>query len=1303
MGERTGREAVRRPERTADTAPDRARDRTAEVRRRAASRVLGTHDVADVPVGAATPPARLWRGAPDRHEREARTVGPALARRAPAAGRPAAVDRPPGLVARRAPRPDPGLGGGRTLSVVERQRFEPSLGVDLTDVRVHDGLAAKRAAAERRAHAFTFGNHVVLGYTGQHGGPGPRAAVLAHELVHVRQQAVPSRLGGGGSARGPPAAPGGHVTCAPLGVQCWEAGDLVPGFVSSAARAVADAGSAAVGAVAEAGEAAFDWVLDGVRSAARALPGYSLVAQVIGRDPITGDAVVVERSGLVDLLLTYGPFGPAVSAVLETAQVIGQVFDTISAGLEANRLTRQRVVDDIAAAFREFTLRNGIAANLAIIRRYVDAFLTDLRTFIGQIADRVIEIVRAVVVDLAEPLLESETIKPVWDLTKQVLHNDPLRGVPVEAPTVEILAGFLRLIGKQDALEQMRERGTLQETADWLDTQVETFAGLVGQLGALFSNAWAAIQPANLPHLLDTLPALASQAFALIQGVASFAATVILKVLELVKTALLGWLSQYAHEVPGFHLITVIIGRNPFTDEVVPRTAENLIKGFITLLPGGEATYAGLAESGVITEAATRIESEMTRLGITLELVTTTFLGVWNAVTLESLLTPVETFRRIVGLFGDPISRIFEFIRVVIEVVITLVLRLMSFPTELLGSIVSNTLAAIEDIKRDPVGFLVNILQALKAGFLAFFDHIGTYLLEGLTAWLFRGLGQIGITIPTQWSLASALDLVLQVLGLSTELLWRKLGEHIGEERVAQIREAIGMLTGAWAFIRDVQERGLAAIWDYVQSQLSGLWDTVLSMAREWVMTRVIEAVTARLISMLDPTGVMAVINGAIAFFDAVQSAIEYIREILEIINMYVMTFAAVAAGNIEPGAQMIERGLAAAIPVAIGFLANQVGLGNIPAKIVEIIQSLRQMVEQAIDWLIAQALRLGQAALNALGLGSARAGEPVPQPGAEPGVLVIDEPVPEAGTTHHLRADGPGHTLVLHTDPIPLTRMPDPDGTLAPLITRYTQARATYDAALAQRSQDLAARRTTDAADLRLRQSRAEIDAVVELLVAAIRGTSTATDPGASAPNIGLVERHGEHPTRIRGPANSRIRSDELIWQTESEHVLPFATGRSMWRALRLVPTLRGEVEDEEQTTIVIYFRAARIKTPVDNEISRAAEAAGRAVGRAFQRRLEVVEELGTGADADAVPRFIDAVEQALIPARERAVERTCSAIEVENGETEAGHNRTNSQRRGGESPVPGEAAVRAAAEAQYQDLVRLLREAIDRELEGE
>ena len=101
--------------------------------------------------------------------------------------------------------------------------------------------------------------------------------------------------------------------------------------------------------------------------------------------------------------------------------------------------------------------------------------------------------VRAAAVDFAEPLVQNPEIKPVLGPGRQGVPLRPARGTDVNAPTVEILADFLRLIGKEDALAQMQERGTLQETADWLDAQFATFRGLLGQARPCSADAWDAI------------------------------------------------------------------------------------------------------------------------------------------------------------------------------------------------------------------------------------------------------------------------------------------------------------------------------------------------------------------------------------------------------------------------------------------------------------------------------------------------------------------------------------------------------------------------------------------------------------------------------------------------------------------------------------------------------------------------------------------------------------------------------------------------------------------------------------------
>ncbi|WBP91005.1 eCIS core domain-containing protein [Kitasatospora cathayae] len=71
---------------------------------------------------------------------------------------------------------------GRPLKEATRTEMEARLGADFSDVRVHDGPAARASAAEVGARAYTSGNHVVIGEGG-----GDKHT-LAHELTHVIQQ-----------------------------------------------------------------------------------------------------------------------------------------------------------------------------------------------------------------------------------------------------------------------------------------------------------------------------------------------------------------------------------------------------------------------------------------------------------------------------------------------------------------------------------------------------------------------------------------------------------------------------------------------------------------------------------------------------------------------------------------------------------------------------------------------------------------------------------------------------------------------------------------------------------------------------------------------------------------------------------------------------------------------------------------------------------------------------------------------------------------------------------------------------------
>jgi hypothetical protein len=94
-------------------------------------------------------------------------------------------------------------GSGRRLPAAVRASFEPRLGHDLANVRVHTDSRADQVARALHARAFTWGNQIAF-RTGEYQPDQPAGSrLLAHELAHVIQQ---------GSA---PRTPGGRPTAAP--------------------------------------------------------------------------------------------------------------------------------------------------------------------------------------------------------------------------------------------------------------------------------------------------------------------------------------------------------------------------------------------------------------------------------------------------------------------------------------------------------------------------------------------------------------------------------------------------------------------------------------------------------------------------------------------------------------------------------------------------------------------------------------------------------------------------------------------------------------------------------------------------------------------------------------------------------------------------------------------------------------------------------------------------------------------------------------------------------------------------------
>jgi hypothetical protein len=238
------------------------------------------------------------------------------------------------------------------------------------------------------------------------------------------------------------------------------------------------------------------------------------------------------------------------------------------------------------------------------------------------------------------------------------------------------------------------------------------------------------------------------------------------------------------------------------------------------------------------------------------------------------------------------------------------------------------------------------------------------------------------------------------------------------------------------------------------------------------------------------------------------------------------------------------------------------------------------------------------------------------------------------------------------------------------------TASRADRDEAAAQQAEAL----------------KAQAEQILTQLVAATKAyvighETTQGDPGHRADNIGEPGLHGEKPSSLRD-------EHRLLW-LESEHIIPFAAGKSLWRALKLYLPWRGSHEDDAQTTIMIYERAARIKTPADNARSYSFQAILEASGMA-QIIARGADRGVLGMDTSEGERAWEAVKTHLEEIRKDAVTRTVDAVRTENQMVEPGATRTNGQRRGNEPPTPGPDAIQAASRTQLGNIIRLVYEEV-------
>jgi hypothetical protein len=271
---------------------------------------------------------------------------------------------------------------------------------------------------------------------------------------------------------------------------------------------------------------------------------------------------------------------------------------------------------------------------------------------------------------------------------------------------------------------------------------------------------------------------------------------------------------------------------------------------------------------------------------------------------------------------------------------------LLEFKDKLM-SLLKKGADTIKLILADPIGFLGNLIAAIKLGFQQFMANICKHLEKGFFRWLFGALAEAGIEIPDGLpSLPSILKLVLSVLGITYERMRAKAVKLIGEHAVTVIEKLV-------QYVKALIEGGPAKLWEQVKSDLSDLKQMALDTIQSYIVTTVVQRAIAKLVLLFNPVG--AIVQAVLAIYDVVTFLIENAGKIVALLEAAINSVHDIATGAITSAAKRIENSLADAIPVAIGFLAQFVGLGKISKKVKEFILKVQAKVDAAIDKAIAK------------------------------------------------------------------------------------------------------------------------------------------------------------------------------------------------------------------------------------------------------------------------------------------------------------------------------------------------------------
>ena len=202
------------------------------------------------------------------------------------------------------------------------------------------------------------------------------------------------------------------------------------------------------------------------------------------------------------------------------------------------------------------------------------------------------------------------------------------------------------------------------------------------------------------------------------------------------------------------------------------------------IVPSGAALFISLEGAKAIPKAATWFKGEIQKLNITFAVIKSMFRKAWDALSPLDLLNMSGAFEKIKPIFLAPAIRIKNFVvkagPKLTEFIFEGTMALAGGAGKKVMGLLSQGKGVLQKIISDPVGFLKNLIGAVRGGLNNFVAHVGTHLQTGLAGWLFGTLGNAGIVLPEKLNLAGIFSLMAQILGVTWRAIRTQVVKRVG-------------------------------------------------------------------------------------------------------------------------------------------------------------------------------------------------------------------------------------------------------------------------------------------------------------------------------------------------------------------------------------------------------------------------------------------------------------------------------------------------------------------------------------------